>query len=78
VADPATWSAALIGHHTAALNASFAVIQLLLGLGIAWRPTVRLALAASVAWALAVWWLGEGLGGLLAGTATARPGHRGP
>ena len=43
---------------------------MLLGLGIAWRPTVKPALAASVAWALAVWWLGEGLGGLLAGTAS--------
>ena len=70
VAGPVTWSAAFIGHHVAALNAIFAIIQLLLGLGIAWRPTVRLALAASVAWSLAVWWLGEGLGGLLAGTAS--------
>lgn len=70
VAGPLTWSAGFIGHHAAVLNAIFAVIQLLLGLGIAWRPTVRLALAASVAWALAVWWLGEGLGGLLAGTAS--------
>jgi hypothetical protein len=70
VAGPVTWSATFIGHHVAALNAIFAIIQLLLGLGIAWRPTVRLALAASVAWSLAVWWLGEGLGGLLAGTAS--------
>jgi hypothetical protein len=70
VAGPVTWSAALIGHHAAVLNAIFAVTQLLLGLGIAWRPTVRLALAASAAWSLAVWWLGEGLGGLLAGQAS--------
>jgi hypothetical protein len=42
----------------------------LLGLGIAWRPTVKLALGASVAWALGVWWFGEGLGGVLAGTAS--------
>jgi hypothetical protein len=70
VAGPATWSAAFIGHHVAVLNAIFAAIQLLLGLGIAWRPAVRLALAASVAWALAVWWLGEGFGGLLAGSAS--------
>jgi hypothetical protein len=70
VARPITWSAGLIGHHMVALNAIFAVIQLLLGLGIAWRPAVRLALAGSVAWSLAVWWLGEGLGGVLAGTAS--------
>ena len=48
------------------LNAIFATIQVALGLGIAWRPTVRLALAASVLWSLAVWFLGEGLGGVLA------------
>ena len=78
VAGPITWSATLIDHHVVVLNAIFATIQLALGLGIAWRPTVRLALAASVAWSLAVWWLGEGLGGILAGTAspsTAPPGR---
>jgi hypothetical protein len=70
VARPITWSAGIIGHHEVALNAIFAVIQLLLGLGIAWRPAIKLALAGSVAWSLAVWWLGEGLGGVLAGTAS--------
>jgi hypothetical protein len=70
LARPITWSAAFIDHHVVVANAIFAAIQLLLGLGIAFRPTVKLALAASVAWALGVWWLGEGLGGLLAGTAS--------
>lgn len=70
IAHPITWSASLIGYHVVALNAVFATIQLLLGLGIAWRPTVKLALGASVAWALGVWWFGEGLGGVLAGTAS--------
>src|SRR5579864_9309477 len=50
VAGPITWSASLIDHHVVVLNAAFATIQLALGLGIAWRPTVRLALAASIAW----------------------------
>jgi hypothetical protein len=77
VARPITWSATLIGHHEVALNAIFATTQLLLGLGIAWRPTVKLALGASVAWALSVWWLGEGLGGLLAGTANPVDGAPG-
>jgi hypothetical protein len=70
VASPITWSATFIGHHLVATNALFATIQLALGLGIAWRPTVKLALGASVAWALAIWWLGEGLGGILAGAAS--------
>jgi len=78
IAGPITWSASLIGHHVVVLNALFATIQLALGLGIAWRPAVRLALAASIAWSLAVWWLGEGFGGILAGTASPVSGAPGP
>jgi len=70
IASPISWDARLVEHHAVLLNAIFATIQLLLGLGIAWRPAVRLALGASVAWALAVWWFGEGLGGVLNGTAS--------
>jgi len=77
VARPITWSAGFIDHHLVALNAVFAVIQLALGLGIAWRPTVKLALGASVLWALGVWWVGEGLGGVLAGNASPVDGAPG-
>jgi hypothetical protein len=70
IAHPLTWVTGIIAHHQVATNALFATIQLLLGLGIAWRPTVRPALAASIAWALGVWWFGEGLGGVLSGTAS--------
>jgi hypothetical protein len=70
IADPITWSAHLIDQHVVAMNAMFATVQLLLGLGIAWRPTVKLALGASIGWALGVWWLGEGLGSVLAGGAS--------
>jgi hypothetical protein len=69
IARPITWDATLVGHHLVLLNTIFATIQLLLGLGIAFRPTVRLALAASVAWSLGVWWFGEGLGGVLNGAS---------
>jgi hypothetical protein len=69
IARPITWDASLVEHHLALVNTLFATIQLLLGLGIAFRPTVRPALAASVAWALGVWWFGEGLGGVLSGAA---------
>jgi hypothetical protein len=70
IADPITWSARIIAGHPTATNATFALIQLALGLGIAWRPTLKLALASSVVWSLAVWWFGEGLGGVLNGTAS--------
>jgi hypothetical protein len=77
VAGPGNWAAHLIGQHPVAANSAFAVVQLLLALGIAWRPAVKFALAVSVPWSLAVWWLGEGLGGMLAPGAnlvTGAPG----
>jgi hypothetical protein len=77
IARPITWNATLIDHHMVLLNAIFATIQLLLGLGIAFRPTVRTALAASIVWSLGVWWLGEGLGGVLSGSASPLNGAPG-
>jgi len=59
------------------INTIFATIQLLIGLGIAFRPTVRLALAVSIAWSIGVWWFGEGLGGVLSGTASPLNGAPG-
>jgi hypothetical protein len=58
------WSAHVMIHHIALYNSVFATIQLLLALGLFWKPTVRLALAASIVWTLFVWWFGEGLGGI--------------
>jgi hypothetical protein len=77
IARPIAWDASLVGHHLVLLNTIFATIQLLLGLGIAFRPTVRLALAASIAWSLGVWWFGEGLGGVLNGGASPLNGAPG-
>jgi hypothetical protein len=77
IARPINWNATLVDHHLVLANTMFATIQLLLGLGIAWRPTVRVALAASVAWSLAVWWFGEGLGGVLNGAASPLNGAPG-
>src|SRR5262249_53192569 len=68
VARPITSAANLVLGHIVLANAAFATIQLLLAIGLFWRPTVRLALAASIAWSAAVWWFGEGLGGVLAGS----------
>lgn len=76
VAKPITWDANLITHHGVAVNTVFATIQLLLALGIAWRPTVKIALGASIAWAAGVWWFGEGLGMVL--TPAASPVNGAP
>jgi hypothetical protein len=77
IATPITWDASLVQHHLALLNTVFATVQLALGTGIAFRPAARAALAASVAWSVAVWWLGEGLGGVLNGGASPLNGAPG-
>ena len=77
IARPITWNAALAEHHLMLINTTFATIQLVIGLGIAFRPTVRYALALSIAWSLGVWWFGEGLGGVLSGAASPLNGAHG-
>jgi len=77
IAGPVNWSARLIEAHPTWTNAAFATVQMFLALGIAWRPTLKAALAASVAWSFGVWWFGEGLGGVLAGTASTVSGAPG-
>ena len=68
VARPIIWAANLMLGHIVIVNAAFATLQLLLAIGLFCRPTVKLALAASIAWSAAVWWLGEGFGGVLTGS----------
>jgi hypothetical protein len=61
------WLASVLVAHPAAWNAVFASLQVVLGLGLICRRTSRLALAASIPWALGVWVIGEGFGGLFMG-----------
>ena len=77
IADPINWSAKIIAEHGTVTNAIFAFIQLIIALGIAWRPTLKLALGASIVWALGVWWFGEGLGGVLNGAGSPANGAPG-
>ena len=69
IAHSITWADLVIGHHSVVADAIFAVVQVLIGFGIAWRPTIKPALAFSIVWSCGVWWFGEGLGGLFSGTA---------
>ena len=64
-----TWADLVIGHHSVVADAMFGFLQVLIGFGIAWNRTIKPALALSIVWSFAVWWFGEGLGGLFAGTA---------
>jgi hypothetical protein len=77
VAGPVREAADLVAGHPALANTTFAVIQLLIAIGLVFRRTATAAIVASVIWSVAVWWLGEGLGGLLSGHAmllTGAPG----
>jgi hypothetical protein len=77
VSEPVHWVSNVIAAHPVAWNVPFAGIQLLLGVGLLVPRTVRLALAASIAWALGVWYLGEGLSGLASGQASLITGAPG-
>lgn len=77
VSGPALAFSRLVLHDPAGWDAAFAATQLLLGAGLLWRRSVRAALAASIGWALAVWWFGEALGGVLSGTASPLTGAPG-
>ena len=69
VAAPIHVAVSVVAAHPVLTNTSFALLQMLLGLGLVWRRTARLAIWGTFAWTFAVWWLGEGLGGLLSGHA---------
>ena len=64
--------------HPSVFNAAFASLQLAIGIGLLMRRAVVPALLASIVWALAVWYLGEGLGGLTGSNAALLTGAPGP
>jgi hypothetical protein len=77
VSGPLQWASTAIAAHPVAWNLPFVAIQLLLGLGLIVPRTARLALAASIAWGLGVWYFGEGLSGIASGHASLITGAPG-
>jgi hypothetical protein len=77
IAQPVLWSAHVVLEHPVLWNTIFALAELLLALGLFWRRSVKIALAGTVVWSLIVWWLGEGLGGVFAGSAAPLMGSPG-
>jgi hypothetical protein len=74
---PAFWAANLVAANPVLWDVPFAATQLLLGVGMLVPRTARAALAASVGWALGVWFFGEGLSGLTTGSASFLSGAPG-
>src|SRR5579859_5587778 len=77
VSWPVQLTARIIGHQPVLADLAFALVQLAIGAGLLYPRTARRALAASVAWALAGWYLGEGLGGLSGGGVSLLTGAPG-
>jgi hypothetical protein len=75
--DSILWGANTMAGDQSVWNTLFALTQVLIGLGLLYRPTVRPALTLSFLWALLVWWFGEGFGMMfmtMASPLTGAPG----
>jgi hypothetical protein len=71
------WGARIANGDLGLWNTLFALTQVAIGVGILYRPTLRLALGCSFAWAFVVWWFGEAFGMLfmnMANPLTGAPG----
>src|SRR3954462_1374496 len=77
VSGPVHWVSTVIAAPPVAWNIPFAAIQILLGVGLLVPRTARVTLAVSIAWALGVWWLGEGLSAVASGHASMVTGAPG-
>ena len=69
VARPSAEAAHLMLAHIAVDNTLFALTQVFLAAAICHRPLVKVGLAVSFVWAVGIWWLAEGLGGVTTGVS---------
>ena len=77
LAAPISWAQRILENHPVAPMIVFALVEIAIGFGIAYRPTRRLALLGSLVWVPFLWFFAEGLGGLTTGSAgplTGAPG----
>ena len=78
---PVAWSITTMAHFVrpdaSVWNFFFGLIQLLIGIGMLFRRTVKPAIVAMACWAFAVWWFGEGFGMLMTGAASPLTGAPG-
>jgi hypothetical protein len=79
VSGPVHLGSTIIAAHPVVWNVPFAAVQILLGVGLIFGRgrASRFVLAASIGWALGVWYLGEGLSGLASGHASLVSGAPG-
>jgi hypothetical protein len=74
LAHAITLAAHLFVQQPVVFNAAAAALQLTIGVALFHPRSFRFGLVLSAAWGLAVWCIGEGLGGLLTGNASPLTG----
>jgi hypothetical protein len=78
---PLAWSITTLAHFVlpdvGVWNFLFGSLQILIGVGLLFRRTVKPAIVVMVAWAFFVWWFGEGFGMLFMGMASPLTGAPG-
>jgi hypothetical protein len=75
--DSMMWAAHSMQNSQTIWNTLFALVQVLIGLGLLYRGTIKPAIVLSCLWAVVVWWFGEGFGMLfmtMASPLTGAPG----
>jgi hypothetical protein len=77
LASSIEWAAHIFQSNITALNTLFALTQVIIGLGVLYRPTVKGALALSFAWSLIVWWGAEAFGFMFSNTPSPLTGAPG-
>jgi hypothetical protein len=77
LASSITWAAHILGSNLTLWNTLSALTQVLIGLGLLYRPMVKGALLVSFAWSLIVWWFAESFGLLFGNTASPLTGAPG-
>jgi hypothetical protein len=77
LANSIQWAAQIFQSNLTGLNTIFGLTQVIIGLALLYRPTVKGALALSFSWVLIVWWSAESFGFLFSNIASPLTGAPG-
>jgi hypothetical protein len=77
LASPINWASGIMQHHPVGPMVLFALVEIVIGFGIAWPRTLKPALIGCMLWVPFLWFFAEGLGGLASGSPSAFTGAPG-
>jgi len=70
--DPLDWAKRIVSDHPVGTMVPFALIEIAIGMAIAYRPALKYGLIGCLVWFPFLWFFAEGLGGLTTGEAISR------